>query len=88
MAFCPAIVNHIRNQHRLIKDFDAEMPLYTQAEALLKFLNEWKPERKDIPGMMEDMYIEMYERGIVELKDVEFVQKWIKDLIQVGYQFE
>ena len=88
MAFCPAIVNHIRNQHRLIKDFDAEMPLYTQAEALLKFLNEWKPERTDIPGMMEDMYIEMYERGIVELKDVEFVQEWIRDLIQVGYKFE
>ena len=64
------------------------MPLYTQAEALLKFLNEWKPERTDIPGMMEDMYIEMYERGIVELKDVEFVQEWIRDLIQVGYKFE
>ena len=88
MAFCPAIVNHIRNQHRLIKDFDAEMPLYTQAEALLKFLNEWTPEKKDIPGMLEEMYIEMYERGIVEIKDVEFMQMWIKDLKLVGYKFE
>ena len=88
MAFCPAIVNHIRNQHRLIKDFDAEMPLYTQAEALLKFLNEWTPEKKDIPGILEEMYIEMYERGIVELKDVEFMQMWIKDLELVGYKYE
>ena len=88
VAFCPAIVNHIRNQHKLIKDFDAEMPLYTQAEALLKFLNEWEPTRQDVPGMLEELYVAMFERGIVEMKDVEFVQLWIKDLVRIGYAFE
>ena len=87
MSFCPSIVNHIRNQHRLIKDFDAEMPLYTQAEALLRFLNDWEPKQKSIAGMMEEMYIEMYERGILEKKDVEFVQAWLQDLVSIGYRF-
>jgi len=87
MSFCPSIVNHIRNQHRLIKDFDAEMPLYTQTEALLHFLNEWKPTRKDIAGMLEELYVQMYERGILEKKDVEFVHAWLQDLVAVGYRF-
>ena len=30
IAFCPSLVNHIRNQHRLIKDFDAELPYGTK----------------------------------------------------------
>ena len=81
-------MNHIRNQHRLIKDFDAEMPLYTQAEALLRFLNDWEPKQKSIAGMMEEMYIEMYERGILEKKDVEFVQAWLQDLVSIGYRFK
>lgn len=87
MAFCPSIVNHIRNQHRLIKDFDAEMPLYTQTEAMLKFLNEWTPSAQEVPEILEELYVEMYERGIVELRDVEFIQAWIRDLVQIGYRF-
>ena len=88
IAFCPSLVNHIRNQHRLIKDFDAELPLYTQAESLVKYLQQWKPVSKDIPSMLEELYIDMYERGILELKDVEFIQLWIQDLQRVGYKFE
>lgn len=88
ISFCPSIVNHIRNQHRLIKDFDAEMPLYTQTEALLHFLNEWTPTRRDTAGMLEELYVEMYERGIVEKKDVEFVHAWLQDLVSVGYRFK
>lgn len=88
IAFCPSLVNHIRNQHRLIKDFDAELPLYTQAESLVKYLQQWKPVSKDIPSMLEELYIDMYERGILELKDVEFIQLWIQDLQRVGYSFE
>ena len=88
IAFCPSLVNHIRNQHRFIKDFDAELPLYTQAESLVKYLQQWKPVSKDIPSMLEELYIDMYERGILELKDVEFIQLWIQDLQRVGYKFE
>ena len=29
----------------------------------------------------------MYERGIIELRDVEFIQAWIRDLVQIGYRF-
>lgn len=87
IAFCPSLVNHIRNQHRLIKDFDAELPLYTQAESLVKYLRDWVPTSKRIPDMLEELYIDMYERGIIEKKDIEFIQLWIIDLYSVGYAF-
>lgn len=87
IAFCPSLVNHIRNQHRLIKDFDAELPLYTQAESLVKYLREWKPLSQDIPSMLEELYIDMYEKGIIEFMDVEFIQLWIRDLQSIGYHF-
>ena len=87
IAFCPSLVNHIRNQHRLIKDFDAELPLYTQAESLVKYLRDWKPTEKDIPSILEELYIDMYEKGIVELLDVQFIQYWIQDLMSIDYHF-
>lgn len=87
IAFCPALVNHIRNQHRLIKDFDAELPLYTQTESMLKYLQEWKSTKTDLPSVLEELYIDLYEKGVLEEKDVHFVQLWIRDLQGIGYSF-
>lgn len=87
IAFCPALVNHIRNQHRLIKDFDAELPLYTQTESLLKYLEKWNMTSDGLPNRLEELYIDMYEKGIVEMQDVQLAQMWIQDLQSVGYSF-
>lgn len=53
----------------------------------MKYLRDWVPTSKSIPDMLEELYIDMYERGIIEKKDIEFIQLWIIDLYSVGYVF-
>ena len=53
----------------------------------MKYLRDWVPTSKSIPDMLEELYIVMYERGIIEKKDIEFIQLWIIDLYSVGYVF-
>ena len=47
----------------------------------------WKPSSPTLPGRLEELYVLMYELGIVERNDVLLAQAWIADLIAVGYRF-
>ena len=40
---------------------------------------------RSIEDLFEDMYIELYERSVVEIEDVFSVQRWISDLAHIGY---
>ena len=37
--------------------------------------------------MLEALWVDMYERGIVEEEDVLNIQDWISDLLKIGYRF-
>jgi hypothetical protein len=84
VAFCPAIVEHHRNQHDLMRDFNAELPLYQQALPLLAFLDEKVQPRKgeSLPSLRE-FYISLIEHGILNEKDLTFVDAWIIDYLDV-----
>jgi hypothetical protein len=80
IVFCPAIVEHHRNPHSLIRDFNAELPLYQQTFALLKFLDEEISPIKGQPlESLREIYISLAERGILEETDVAFVEAWVND---------
>ena len=34
-----------------------------------------------------ELYIEMYERNYIHLKDVEMIQLWLTELRGMGYEF-
>jgi len=87
IAFASPWVTQFRNAHKLLGDFDAEIPLYQQAGALAEALAAWKPTSTSLPGRLEELYICMYEFGILELSDVQLAQAWIFDLLGVGYRF-
>ena len=72
---------------RLLADFNSEVPLYQQSGALVDALLAWKPASPTLPGRLEELYVLMYELGIVERNDVLLAQAWIADLIAVGYRF-
>ena len=63
---------------------------------LLKFLSssssEWMKEAESssmtIAAMMESMWIELYERGYIEVEDVSFVQDWLKVLVELQYNID
>jgi hypothetical protein len=79
-----------RNAHNYLGDFQAEQNLYHQTGALLEYLSLTSTNSSDassIPGMIESLYINMYEHGVVEIEDIEVVQAWLSDLISVGYTF-
>lgn len=42
---------------------------------------------EDFIKLAENLWIEVYERGFIELEDVEHYQRWIETLVSVGHQF-
>ena len=86
-AFSTPWVTQYRNVHNYLADFNSELPLYQQAGELVRVLREWRPMTPSLPGRIEELYILMYEMGILGLNDVKLVQAWLTDLVKLGYEF-
>lgn len=88
VAFTAPLVVQYRNVHSLIADLQSEVPLYTQADALTKWLRAWKPKdgNSGVAERTEQLFINLYEIGVLEEEDVRLVQAWLDDLIEVGYE--
>lgn len=91
LAFTSPIVTQIRNVHSYIADLQAEIPLYTKTHELVKWIYDWKPpheaQNHPLVAAMEDLYINLYEIGIVEIEDVSLIQDWMSDLCTLKYDF-
>ena len=86
----PVVVQE-RNPHNFMADFNAEQDLYTKVASLLervKVLSSLLAHKKTpLPEAMELVWVDMYERGFIELDDVTFLHNWIEALGAVGYKF-
>ena len=87
IAFSTPWVTQYRNVHNYLADFNSEVPLYQQAGALVDALLAWRPETRTIPGRLEELYVLMYEMGILAEADVRLAQAWLHDLVKIGYRF-
>jgi len=87
LLFSAPMVSQYRNAHNYLADFDSEDHLYKRSGKLLEQITAWKPDSKTLPGMLEELYIFLYEHGYLNIKDVELIQWWIKELIIIGYEF-
>jgi hypothetical protein len=87
LAFAPPLVRQDRNVHNYIADFNAERQLYLQTEKFLEFLGSWESSESTLPERMEDLWGAAYERGYVEISDLESLWLWIDALKLVGYAF-
>lgn len=86
-AFALPWVHQERTAHEYLADAEAEQPLYYQATALVRILREWKPRTTSAPAQMEELYVELYERGFIGSNDISLAQTWLRDLTRVGYRF-
>ena len=86
IAFCPSIVNHIRNPHKLIRDFNAEIPLYSQTYAFLQLLENIELNF-DIYQNILTIYSKLYEYDFIQYYDMKFLDFWLYDLQQIGFNF-
>lgn len=78
-----------RNAHHYLGDLQSEQNLYYQAGAIVQYLSTSFDfsDSSTIPGLIESMYIAMYERGILEVEDVKLAQAWLSDLQSIGYKY-
>jgi hypothetical protein len=96
LVFAPSVVQQDRNVHNYMADFQSELPLYLRAERLVQQLEEFNFTDRDgdypaavqsLPGMIEHLWVHLYERGYIEVGDVHLVQAWLVSLKNVGYMF-
>lgn len=87
LAFVPPLVVQIRNSHNYLADFDSEEPLYKRSLKLVEQLSLWRSSLPTLPGRIEALWIFLFERGYIELKDVQLVQAWLQSLLAAGYRF-
>jgi hypothetical protein len=94
VVYVPPIVTHTRNSHDYMADMAAEDDLYRKTNALLQFLQTWKPSTTtrtettlSLPAMLEQLAIALYEHDYMGLADVTSAQQWLLALRDVGYRF-
>lgn len=76
-----------RNAHTNVADMSAEDDIYMKSKKLIEFLGSWKSEGESIVERMEDLWIALYERTYIEIRDVELMQLWLQSLLDIGYPF-
>jgi len=77
LVFTKPYVVQDRNVHNYLADFNAELPLYEQATALVEYLSTREYEKK--LSLLENilkLYIDLYERGYLEELDVKIMHRW------------
>ena len=81
------LVMQDRNSHNILGDLNAEEDLYQKSEFLVKFLTSWKSGAPTLVERIEQLWVALYERQYIELRDVQIVQLWLQSLIDSGYPF-
>lgn len=87
VTFLPPAIVQDRNEHHNLADMEAELDLYFKGGKLIEFLSGWDSPTESVPERMEALWIDLYERGYIELNDVRVVQLWLAALVEIGYEF-
>ena len=87
LMFAPPAVRHERNSHNYLQDFYSELPLYVLASKLVEMLATTPPKLAPYEVVFRDVYVLLYETGVLEEDDIKYVIAWINDLKNVGYTF-
>jgi hypothetical protein len=80
-------IYQIRNVHNYYGDMKSEGDLYFKAEKLIEFIADWKSTSPSLPGRMEQLWIDLFERGYIEEDDIRLAQLWLGALVQIQYDF-
>ncbi len=82
VLFHQATMEQYRNEHNLLKDFEAEIPGYMNNERIGLLLSELNiPQgRYEVYEALRMCYAKLVEEGIFDQKELEVLEAWIKDL--------
>jgi hypothetical protein len=71
------MINHLRNAHSYIADFEAEHDLYSKSEALISYLDQRVCNATMLSTGLYELYVDLYERGYIEEGDITTLGIWI-----------
>lgn len=86
LCFTKATAIQERNEHDLLKDFIDEQDLYYKAGKLVRYLIEWKSNKKTLFERMIELHEALIEAGYYKPEELNLVKAWVSDLQRIGYK--
>ncbi|MGE5659344.1 MAG: STELLO glycosyltransferase family protein [Actinomycetota bacterium] len=80
LLFLSPSVYQIRNIHNLVKDFNEEVPLYTQAQELMNLLNDFTPPVTSACDLMLAVYDYLQGHKLLSEIELKLCQLWIAEV--------
>ncbi|MDR1764358.1 MAG: STELLO glycosyltransferase family protein [Dysgonamonadaceae bacterium] len=80
LGFTEATVIQKRNPHDYFKDFVSEIPMYQQVEKVVAAVDGVIGERRSISDNLFEAYRALLAIGIVEERELETLEAWLKDV--------
>ncbi|CAL4893373.1 unnamed protein product [Urochloa decumbens] len=84
VAFYPPTI--YRKDHIQAYPFAEEKDLHVNVGRLIKFLNEWRSNKRTLFEKILDLSYAMAEEGFWTEQDVRLTAAWLQDLLSVGYR--
>jgi len=84
VAFYPPTI--YRKDHIQAYPFAEEKDLHVNVGRLIKFLNEWRSNKRTLFEKILDLSYAMAEEGFWTEQDVRLTAAWLQDLLAVGYR--
>jgi len=87
VVFHAAEVNQERNLHNLMKDFEAEVPGYTQNEKLTRVLEDAKllPGKDNALRNLAICYESLVANNLLPKEELQLVKAWVSDVDKLLY---
>jgi hypothetical protein len=85
LGFTDATVIQKRNPHDYVKDFESEVPMFLQGEQALEIVVESIKASDDVSSNLHRAYSALWENKIVDEKEMNLLDLWLKDLQQLNY---
>ncbi|KAF8951652.1 hypothetical protein BGZ52_010451 [Haplosporangium bisporale] len=87
LTFTKPTVEQIHNAYNYLDDFEDEIQLYTGISRFIAFLADWTSTSLDLETRIVELMEAMAAEKFIGEADVDLAQRWVKDLLSVGYDF-
>ena len=83
LGFTGPTVRQARNTHDLMADFRSELPLYTQAEAMLAVIRAAVRPGDAIADNLHRVYAALVQQKMVGAEEMPLVDAWLEDVAEL-----
>lgn len=87
VLYTAPFVDQYRNAHDFLRDFDSEIDLYLKSGSLIKVLKDYENVGTNAAEMLFNIFVHMYEHGVIEEIDVLLYHAFMQDMIDLHIEF-